>query len=83
MLSGFRLRLFGGERHLLADKLLDRPQFTAFAGTAEGQGNSLRASAPGATDPMDIAFRFGWKVEVDDVRDAVDVNSPCGDIRRH
>jgi len=30
---------------------------------------------------MDIAFRFDRKVEVNNVRDAINVNSACSDIR--
>jgi len=30
---------------------------------------------------MDITFGFDWKVEVNNVRDAINVNSACSDIR--
>ena len=32
---------------------------------------------------MHIAFRLVRNVKVDDMRDAIDVNSPCGHVRRY
>lgn len=72
-----------GKWYLGANQFLDRSQFKTFARRAEGKCDSLRAGSPGATDSMDIAFRFARKVEVDDVCDAVNVDSPSGNVRRH
>lgn len=77
------MKLFVGKWYLGANQFFDGSQCQTFAGRAERKGDSLRAGSPGATDSMDIAFRFARKVEVDDVGDAVNVDSPSGDVRRH
>ena len=82
-LRAFWLWLIGGNRHFLANQSLDGSQFTVFAGCAKRQRNSVRAGSASAANSMDIAVRFGWKVKVDNVRDAIDVKSTRGNIRRH
>ena len=41
------------------------------------------SGAPGSADAVDVIFRRGRDVEVDDVRDQIDINPPRGDVCRH
>ena len=47
---------------------------------AECEGNTRSSSPTGPTDAVDVIFRLNRKVKVDDMSDAVDVNSPCSDV---
>jgi hypothetical protein len=50
---------------------------------AKRESNSHSPGSARATDPMDIVFRFVRRIKVDDVRDAINVDSACGNVRRH
>ena len=41
------------------------------------------SGASGSADAVDVIFRRGRDVEVDDVRNLIDINPPRGDVGRH
>src|SRR6186997_2961125 len=45
--------------------------------------HTAAAGAAGPADAVDVALAVGRRVEVDDVRDAVDVDAARGDVRGH
>src|SRR5690349_4645863 len=52
-------------------------------GAEERDADAGVPGAAGAPDPVDVALAVGGRVEVDDVRDAVDVDAAGGDVGRH
>src|SRR3990172_8379373 len=64
----------------LADQAFDRPQFAAFAGAAQRQGDPAGAGPARATNAMHITFRLIGYLEIDDVGDAVDVDAASRQI---
>ena len=47
----------------------------------ERVSHSVRTCTGGAPDPMDIAFRFVWQFKVDDVGNAVDIDTARRNVR--
>ena len=67
---------------MLADDLLKATKLTEiFAGDeSDRDAGGKRASRP--TDTVDVIFQLVREVEIDDVRDAVDVDATRGDVSR-
>ena len=65
-----------------AQEPLDLREHRALAGVAERDGLARRAGAPGAADAMDVILRGLRQLEVEDVRDAVDVDAAGRDVGR-
>src|SRR5205823_11426634 len=61
---------------------LDALQLPALAAIAERHRDARGAGARGAADAMDVAFSVGRQLEVDDVRDAADIDAARGEIGR-
>src|SRR5258705_3125178 len=70
--------LAGRDRH--PDELLDVAQERPLLGLAKRDRDSFRAGTRGAADAMHVALRNVWKIIVDDVADAVDVDAARRDI---
>ena len=64
------------------DKPLDSTQMRALGGVAERIGHAFRAGSGRPSNPVDIAFRFVWQLEIDDMGDTVDVDAARGDVGR-
>ena len=62
------------------DKPLDSTQMRALGGVAERIGHAFRAGSGRPSNPVDIAFRFVWQLEIDDMGDTVDVDAARGDV---
>lgn len=54
----------------------------AILGADERDADALAPSAPGAPDAMDVRLVVAGRIEVDHVRDAVDIDSASGDVGR-
>ena len=65
---------FSGQR-------FDQPDHIPVGRVKEGKGATGSSGTTGPTDPVHVVFRRLWKVVVDDVCDAIDVESSCGHIR--
>ena len=78
-----QVRRGGDLRELESD--LDRPldvlEQTVFARLDERDRRALAAGATGPADPVDIRVGVGRHVEVDDVRDVLDVEAAGRDVR--
>ncbi len=72
---------FNAFDHLSCDPF-DVPEQAALIFIAERDGDAGRARSCGSTDAMDIRLRLHGKIEVEHMRDAIDVESACGDISR-
>jgi len=42
-----------------------------------------RMSPTSPADAVDVVLRMHWEVIIDDVRDAIHVDTPSGDVRRY
>src|SRR3981081_3595253 len=69
------------DRH--PDELLDVAQEGPLLGLAERDRDPFCTGTRGAADAMYVALRNVWKVVVDNVADAVDVDAAGGDIGGH
>jgi hypothetical protein len=69
--------------HLLPGKALDGAHRTPLLGRHDEQRHAGPPSATGPTDAVHVGLRVHRNVEVDDVRDAVHVQTTCRDVRRH
>jgi len=67
-------------RDTLADQSLDRTQERAFLAIAKGDGNAGSSRPRGAADPMHIGFRDIRQIEIDDMRDAIDIDAARRDV---
>jgi len=67
-------------RYFLPDQALDISQIGALFRFAKGKGSSVGAGAGGAADPVNVSLRFVWQIEIDDERDAFDIDSACRDV---
>src|SRR5208337_2725369 len=65
------------------DANFDPRQFPAFLGRDEREGHALAAHAAGAADAMHVIVAELGDVEVDDVRDAGDVDSAADNVGGH
>ena len=64
----------------LIDGLFDRPDHFLFVGRNQAERVARGFDAPGASDAVDIIFRRLRHVEIDHVRDVLDINTAGGDI---
>ena len=85
MLNALRLRIrfakmIGAYSELHADDTLDGPQLGALIRIAQRDCNAVRAVAAGAADAVHIAFRLVRQVEIDDMRDAGNVDAARRDV---
>src|SRR5262249_48648807 len=76
-----RRRTFG-DRDALAHQLLDVADVGALLVVAERDRQAARARAAGAADAVDVGLGLVRDLEVEDVRDLVDVEPARGDVRR-
>ena len=67
-------------RHFAPDHLLDVGEQRLVVRAHEGDRLAGGARAAGAADPVDIVFRHVGQVEVDDVRQLLDVEAARGDV---
>jgi hypothetical protein len=74
-------RLPGGDR--AAEEALDVAEQVALVLVAERDGAPARTRAARAADAMDVGLGHVGELEVDDVRDAVDVDAARRDVGRH
>ncbi len=65
---------------LNAQRTLNLADFVALLASAEGVGHPAGTGATGAANSVDEVFGNHRQVEVDDVRDAVDVDAAGGDV---
>ena len=65
---------------LQAGQLLDVAQQRPLGAVAERNRDARGAGPRGAADPVNIGFRHFGKLEIDDMRDAVDVDAARRDI---
>ena len=68
-------------RDLLARYLFDVAQQRTFFAITECDGNAFCACTGRAADAVDVGFRNMRQVEVDDVRDAIDVDASGSKVR--
>ena len=68
---------------LVIDFSFDGSQVGQALFRAEGQSRALLAGPAGAADAVDVVVRFVGQVEVDDVRDTLDVDAPSRDVGGH
>ena len=71
-----------GDLELRVGRVLDVAQLAMLARLDERDRGAFAAGPPGPPDPVDVLVRVGRDVVVDDVRDVVDVEAACGDVRR-
>jgi hypothetical protein len=67
----------------LARQLLDIAQQRFLGRVAEGQRDAVAAGARSAADAMHVGLGHFRDLEIDHMRDAVDIDAARGDIRRH
>src|SRR5689334_6671059 len=80
----FRMEwMFGIHRDLLADGLFDIPEERALFRIAERDRDAVIAGTSSAADAMHVALRLVRQIEIDYVRDAVDVDAAGGNVGRH
>src|ERR1700722_8350541 len=75
-------RVAAGDRQTLADQALDVDEERALLAIAERDAPPARSRAAGAADAVDVALGDVREVEVDDERDALDVDPAGRDVRR-
>jgi hypothetical protein len=63
------------------DQLLDAFEHVALFHAAQGQGLACGTSSRGSANAMNVVLGIHRQVEVDDMRDAIDVNSASRQIR--
>src|SRR6202023_2162273 len=61
---------------------LDLAQGSAFGMTCQRHRDPRSAGTPGAADAMDVVSGLPRQIEVDDVADAGDIETPRGDVGR-
>ena len=66
-----------------AEEFFDVAKLRALLAGAEGDGLAFGPGAAGASDAMDVGPGLVGQVEVDDVRDVVDVEAAGGDVAGH
>src|SRR5690625_3104358 len=67
----------------LTDQSLDIAKVNALFGIAKRDGDTFGSGARGSPDPVNVCFRFVWKIEVDDHGNAFDIDAARRDIGRH
>ena len=70
-------------RDALANGPLDIMQIAAFAVVAERDGDAAGPGPCGAPYAVDVAFGIVGHLEVDDVGDALHIDAPGRNVRRH
>src|SRR5690349_20872030 len=75
-------RMIGIDRDLLADGLFDVPEERTLFRVAERDRDALIAGTGRAANAMHIALRLIRQIEIDDVRDAIDVDAAGRDVSR-
>ncbi len=68
---------------MLTDDLLQATKLTEIFAGDESDRDAGGKRAPRPTDTVDVIFQLVRKVEIDDVRDAVDVDTARGDVGRN
>ena len=63
-------------------KLLDGPQQMMFARFGQRDGRAATSGSAGAADAVQVGFRRGGHVVVDDVRQMLDVEAASRDVGR-
>ena len=66
-----------------ADEPLKRAQFALIFRGDEADRIAHRVRATRAANPMDVILRVHWEIVIYHVRNAVHVNAPSRDVRRH
>ena len=85
-LTGGRYAQIGSERmvqyygHHLSDQFLNIPQVRHLFRFAERERDAAQSCAAGSADTVNIRLRDIGQVEVDYVRQFVNINTACGDI---
>ena len=69
-----------GDLDLLAGALLDAANLPVLARLGQRDGDALAARPADAADPVDVRLGLGGDVEVDDVREVLDVEPARGDV---
>jgi hypothetical protein len=69
--------------HAASDESFQRTKSVAILRRDKADGISDRLRSSGSPDAVHIVFRMHGKIEIDDVRNAVDVNASSRDIGRH
>src|SRR5579872_4608007 len=72
-----------GDGDLLPRHLFDVAQEALLGVIAERDGDAIGAGARGAADAMDVALGHVGQLEIDDMGDAVNIDTACGDVGRH
>ena len=70
---------FGG--HGLVEKAFDAAQQRAVLGTAERNRVAVHSRARGAADAMYVSLSFHREVIINHMRDVIDIETACGDVR--
>ena len=70
---------FGG--HGFVEKAFDAAQQRAVLGTAERNRVAVHSRARGATDTMYVSLSFHREVIINHVRDVIDIETACCDVR--
>jgi hypothetical protein len=67
---------------VLADNAFEAAEFAEVFARDEGDGGTSRQRTAGTADAVDVVFELVREVEIEDVGDAVDVDTARGDIGR-
>ena len=76
---GFEARLFFAAERLLEQRF-DGSEHRRFVGADQRDGFAGGAGAAGAADAVDVVFGDDGQVEIDDLRQVVDVQPAGGDV---
>ena len=80
--SGCCAHAGGGECVAVTEAAGELGDVRLLLGEDEGDAGAAAAGAAGAADAMHVVLVAVRRVEVDHVRDVVDVEAACGDVRR-
>ena len=74
--------MIGPNGNLLLNHSFDPAQCAAFFGIAECQCDPFGTGSSGPSDAMHIVLRLNGQIEIDDMRDVVDIDAAGGNVRR-
>ena len=69
--------------NLLLGERLDKLQEAMLARVGERDRHAFAADAPGPSDAVNVHLRRRRQIEIDHVRDVIDIESSSGDVSRH
>ncbi|PKL09189.1 MAG: hypothetical protein CVV51_05110 [Spirochaetae bacterium HGW-Spirochaetae-7] len=78
MYAGVRVDLDDGYRR--AEQVLDLLEEALLLGVAESYREARGAGSRCAPDAVDVGLRFGRQVEIEHVRNVVNVDAPCREV---